>query len=88
MPAEALYYNYDMALDRPERILNQRYMRRIGGSATESCTYQQCADFANAAAQDIFNNTYMHREFSSPVEQDRAYTTLATYSSATARKLF
>eukprot|EP00973_Karenia_brevis_P080200 11124386-Karenia_brevis.AAC.1 len=51
MPTESLYYNYDMALDKPERILTQRYMRRIGGSATEACTYQGCADFAASAAR-------------------------------------
>eukprot|EP00973_Karenia_brevis_P059254 8249000-Karenia_brevis.AAC.1 len=77
-----------MALDKPERTLNQRYMRRIGDSATEACTYQQCADFAASAGRAIFNKTFIHRAFSTPLEQNRAYTTLATYSSGTARKFF
>eukprot|EP00973_Karenia_brevis_P022712 3126014-Karenia_brevis.AAC.1 len=29
MPTESLLYNYDKTLDKPERTLNQRFMRRI-----------------------------------------------------------
>eukprot|EP00973_Karenia_brevis_P077879 10821080-Karenia_brevis.AAC.1 len=39
MPTESLLYNYDKTLDKPERVLNQRFMRRIGDTATETCTY-------------------------------------------------
>eukprot|EP00973_Karenia_brevis_P039696 5480608-Karenia_brevis.AAC.1 len=81
MPTERLLYIYDKTLDKPARILYQRFMRRIGDTATETCTYLECADFLTEAGRALFDKTFAHREFKHPLEQERAYTTLATYSS-------
>eukprot|EP00973_Karenia_brevis_P082261 11404006-Karenia_brevis.AAC.1 len=63
-------------------------MRRIGDTGTETCTYSDCIDFTTEIGQAMFNKTFAHREFKHQLEQDLAYTTLATYSSGTARQLF
>eukprot|EP00973_Karenia_brevis_P095417 12427224-Karenia_brevis.AAC.1 len=58
MPTERLLYNYDKALDKPERTLNQRFMRRIGDTATETCTYRECADFSTEIGRALFDKTF------------------------------